>query len=226
MSTLHRGWFKLSSTETYNDAQDQQSVRVRIDGDHDGSRLRGNTYTVLASLFHAPPDASLLDHLINRVDGEIDEPGTMGRAWMALQQAATEADAAQLTEEYQDLFIGLGRGETVPFGSWHLTGFLMDKPLSDLRDDLAALGIVREGGEKDPEDHIAALCEAMALLIQADDVDEHMERRFFACHIHPWALKFFKDVQDAPSAKFYREAACLGQAFMELESHYLNVRTH
>ena len=154
------------------------------------------------------------------------EPGTMGRAWMDLKQAAAEAEPSKLAEEYQDLFIGLGRGEVVPFGSWHLTGFLMDKPLSDLRDDLKALGIVRDDNQKDPEDHIAALCETMALLIQAGDVDEQMERRFFACHLHPWASRFFREVQEADSAKFYLHVGYLGQSFMEVESHYLNVRAH
>ncbi|MCY4313558.1 MAG: molecular chaperone TorD family protein [Gammaproteobacteria bacterium] len=188
--------------------------------------MRINTYTILASLLHRNPDSQLLNHLSGVESVDSSEPGTMGRAWMALKQAAVEAAPSALAEEYQDLFIGLGRGEVVPFGSWHLTGFLMDKPLSDLRDDLKALGIVRDDDEKDPEDHIAALCETMALLIQADDVDEQMERRFFACHLHPWASKFFKEVQEADSAKFYRHVGYLGQSFMEVESHYLNVRTH
>jgi len=212
----------LSSLETNSIFQDHQSVQARVGG----SELRINTYTILASLLHRNPDSQLLNHLSGVESVDSSEPGTMGRAWMALKQAAVEAAPSALAEEYQDLFIGLGRGEVVPFGSWHLTGFLMDKPLSDLRDDLKALGIVRDDDEKDPEDHIAALCETMALLIQADDVDEQMERRFFACHLHPWASKFFKEVQEADSAKFYRHVGYLGQSFMEVESHYLNVRTH
>ncbi len=202
--------------------QEQSSVQARAGG----SELRMNTYTILASLLHNTPDPLLLNHLSGMESADSGEPGTMGRAWMALKQAAAEAEPSQLAGEYQDLFIGLGRGEVVPFGSWHLTGFLMDKPLSDLRDDLQALGIVRDDNEKDPEDHIAALCETMALLIQADDVDEQMERRFFACHLHPWASRFFREVQEADSAKFYRHVGYLGQSFMEVESHYLNVRTH
>ncbi|MCY4147956.1 MAG: molecular chaperone TorD family protein [Gammaproteobacteria bacterium] len=212
----------MSSLETNSIFQDHQSVQARVGG----SELRINTYTILASLLHRTPDSQLLNHLSGVESVDSSEPGTMGRAWMALKQAAVEAAPSALAEEYQDLFIGLGRGEVVPFGSWHLTGFLMDKPLSDLRDDLKALGIVRDDDEKDPEDHIAALCETMALLIQADDVDEQMERRFFACHLHPWASKFFKEVQEADSAKFYRHVGYLGQSFMEVESHYLNVRTH
>jgi len=191
-----------------------------------GSELRLNTYTILASLLHKTPDLSLLNHLLSMESSDPSEPGTMGRAWLSLKQAASEVEPARLSEEYQNLFIGLGRGEVVPFGSWHLTGFLMDKPLSDLRNDLQALGIVRDEREKDPEDHIASLCETMALLIQAEDIDEQMERRFFACHLHPWASKFFREVQEADSAKFYKHVGYLGQSFMEVESHYLNVRTH
>jgi len=212
----------MLSLESNSAVREQQSVQTRIEG----SDLRVNTYTILASLLHKTPDSTLLNHLSSMQSADSGEPGTMGRAWMALKQAASEAEPSGLAEEYQDLFIGLGRGEVVPFGSWHLTGFLMDKPLSDLRDDLEALGIVRDDNEKDPEDHIAALCETMALLIQADDVDEQMERRFFACHLHPWAMKFFREVQEASAAEFYRHVGFLGQSFMEIESHYLNVRTH
>lgn len=203
-------------------ASSQQSGQYRIDA----PLLRSNTYTVLASLLHGPPGPALVDHLSSLSVADGDAPGAMGRAWTNLREAVRHADVTELGHEYQDLFIGLGRGEVVPYGSWHLTGFLMEKPLSDLRDDLAALGIVREESEKDPEDHVAALCECMALLIQADDVDEDMERRFYACHVNPWAGKFFKELQSAPSAKFYRDVGFLGQTFMELEGHYLNLRTH
>ncbi len=212
----------MLSLESKSVNQEHRSGHTRIGG----PELRMNTYTILASLLHGPPDSPLLKHLASIESDDPSEPGTMGRAWMALKQVALKAEPAPLAEEYQNLFIGLGRGEVVPFGSWHLTGFLMDKPLSDLRNDLEALGIVRDDSEKDPEDHISALCETMALLIQADDVDEQMERRFFACHLHPWATKFFKEVQKADSANFYKHVGCLGQSFMEVESHYLNVRTH
>ncbi|MFA0373095.1 molecular chaperone, partial [Vibrio sp. 10N.222.54.F6] len=88
----------------------------------------------------------------------------MQKAWIAIQQAATESNRKALEDEYQDLFIGIGRGEIVPFGSWHRTGSMMEKPLAEIRHDLELLGIERDEQVKEPEDHIAALCEVMAML--------------------------------------------------------------
>ena len=80
--------------------------------------------------------------------------------------------------------------------------------------------------EKDPEDHIAALCETMSILIQSEDVDESWERRFFIRHLQPWAKRFFSQLRSATSANFYQSVGFLGEHFMELESYYLNIKEH
>ncbi len=198
-------------------------------------RLRADTYAILASLLSAPPTRDLLRRLA-RIQPAPETPGSppspdvdpndLAQAWQQIRLAAKDADLAALDDEYHDLFIGLGRGEVVPYGSWHLTGFLLEQPLSDLRDDLGALGIEPGGAHKDPEDHIAALCEAMALIIRAGDIDESRERRFFTRHIHSWAGKFFRELRGARSARFYRPVGLLGQRFIELENQYLNIQAH
>ncbi len=120
---------------------------------------RGATYAVLASLLSDVPSSDLLDYLCHIDDAEeADNPGDVGEAWLTLREAAKNADAQKLDDEYHALFIGLGRGEIVPYGSWHLTGFLMEKPLSELRDDLRSLGFESDPEQKEPEDHIAAIC--------------------------------------------------------------------
>ncbi|MGR3984441.1 MAG: molecular chaperone TorD family protein [Gammaproteobacteria bacterium] len=191
----------------------------------DERRLRADTYAVLAALLGAPPSRDLLASLARIKMPRARDTDDISRAWQQLRRAAG-ADLALLAEEYHDLFIGRGRGQVVPYGSWHLTGFLMEQPLSDLRDDLRALGIAACARQKDPEDHIAALCESMALIIPAANVDDARERRFFARHLLPWAGKFFTELQAAKSARFYEPVGILGRAFMELESEYLNIRTH
>lgn len=190
------------------------------------SQLRFNTYSILASLLSDTPDQNLLDYLKHIEPSSDGNLGGMGQAWQQIRLATIKTDLHLLDDEYHTLFIGLGRGVVVPFGSWHITGFLMDKPLSDLRDDLNALGIESDENQKDPEDHIAALCETMALIIDADDIDESRERQFFARHIYPWAGKFFKELVATDSAEFYKSVAFLGQQFMELENQYLNIQTH
>ena len=136
-----------------------------------------------------------------------------------LADAAARGTPGVLGDEYLALFIGLGRGEVVPYGSWYMTGFLMEQPLARLRSDLAELGIERQEGVREPEDHAAALCDAMALLISGDDpAPVALQSRFFARHMEPWMGKFFRDLQQAPSARFYRAVGQLGEQFMDVET--------
>ena len=201
---------------------------------NDDDQARADTYSILASLLSRTPNQDLIDYLLH-IDADTDaqvnsvkrqEPGDIARAWLELKDAAGKYDLNELDDEYHDLFIGLGRGQVIPYGSWQMTGFLMDKPLSDLRDDLAKLGIAASADTKDPEDHIAALCETMSILITAQDVEGYQQRRFYIRHLHPWANKFFKSLQAASSAQFYKSVGLLGQRFVELENHYLNISEH
>ena len=131
-------------------------------------------------------------------------------------------EQAALAQEYQDLFIGLGRGEVVPYGSWYMTGFLMDRPLAVLRGELEALGFERQEGVAEPEDHAAALCETMAMLVSEGHPIE-VQQRFFQNHMGPWMGRFFRDLNEARSAAFYRAVGQFGEQFMEFESGYLTM---
>lgn len=187
---------------------------------------RADSYSILAALLSAPPTPDLIDYLKHIRTTDTDSAGPVGQAWLALRDTALDSDPEQLDDEYHRLFIGLGRGEVVPYGSWHMTGYLMEKPLSDLRDDLRRLGLEADDGEKDPEDHIAALCECMALLIRDKDAGELTQGQFFERHVNPWAGKFFKELHQAGSAVFYKPVGVLGQRFIDLESQYLNIQIH
>jgi TorA maturation chaperone TorD len=147
----------------------------------------------------------------------------MALAWCELSAAAHQAQASDLAAEYHNLFIGLGRGELVPYGSWYLTGFLMEKPLVQLRRDLATLGYQRPTDNCEPEDHAAALCEVMAMLIRDATGSLQIQRQFFETHLGSWMETFFRDLQGARNACFYRAVGGLGQTFMTLEKQYLNM---
>ena len=194
---------------------------VRADED----ALRANVYALLGNLLAAPPDRTLLDTLA----GIAPDPGDgtrLASSWRMLGDAAARADLPALHDEYQALFIGLGRGEVVPYGSWYLTGFLMEEPLARLRGDLLALGIERQPGVSEPEDHAAALCDAMAMLIAGEPpASIPQQQQFFARHIEPWIGRFFRDVQQADSARFYRAVAHLGEHFMNVETKAFGVAT-
>ncbi len=185
---------------------------------------RAGVYSLLAGLLADPPDRGTLARMAAAGEpptGE-EEDGPVGRARRELAWAAAEADPEAVDDEYHDLFIGLGRGELVPFASWYRTGLLMDKPLVLLRRDLAALGIQRQAGNPQPEDHAAALCEVMGLLA-ADGEPPEQQRTFFAEHLGPWLGRFFEDLQAAKRADFYRGVGRLGAAFMAIETEYLQM---
>lgn len=178
--------------------------------------FRAQTYQLLARLLINPPDAVLLHALANL---QIEEMKTaLNQAWLNLSHASKSADEAQLKKEFQQLFLGLGRGEVLPFASYYLSGFLMEKPLADLRQDLNALGFRRQDANKEPEDHVSAICEVMAFLV----LDGHAAQTdFFRRHIASWFDKFFSDLQQAPSAAFYLPVATLGSEFISFERAYL-----
>ena len=191
----------------------------------DEDRVRGNVYALLGNLLAAAPDARLLE-VLSSVAPEPDDDSLLAASWQMLALAAARADLAQLREEYDALFIGLGRGEVVPYGSWYLTGFLMEQPLAQLRGDLRELGIERQPGVHEPEDHAAALCDTMALLITGE-APVPLERQFdfYARHLETWLPRFFRDLQKAESARFYRAVGQLGEQFIGVESQAFRVST-
>jgi TorA maturation chaperone TorD len=188
--------------------------------------LRANAYSLIAHLLAAAPSAATLERLlgITDADGDSSESGSLAPAWRALRDAATAAHPEQLAREYHALFIGLGSGELVPYASRYQTGYLNDRPLADLRDDLARLGFERQPEVHEPEDHAAALCEVMALIVadaSPDELDE--QQQFFGRHIAPWMQNLFTDLVNAPSARFYRAVGMLGRELVQTEGRYLGV---
>lgn len=188
-------------------------------------RARGNAYALLGRLLAAPPDEELLAAL-SEIEAGPDDDRVLAASWQMLQLAAERALPRCVQDEYQRLFIGLGRGELVPYGSWYLTGFLMEQPLAQLRADLKILGIQRQPGVKEPEDHAAALLDTMTLLIHGDDpAPLEAQLSFFERHIEPWMGRFFQDLQKAESARFYRAVGQLGEQFLFVEGQAFRIST-
>jgi TorA maturation chaperone TorD len=176
---------------------------------------RAQEYTLLSALLARAPDAGLLERLGTlRADAS-----PLGFAHAALADSAQRSSAERVEREYFDLFIGLGRGELLPYGSYYLTGFLHERPLARLRADLAKLGIERSPGQAEPEDHAAILCEIMAgLASRRFSTPSGAERTLFEDHLAPWIGRFFADLERAEAADFYRRIGTLGRVFMEIET--------
>src|SRR6187455_2660426 len=181
----------------------------------DVAAARAQEYALLATLLGRAPDAKLLAGLAS-LRGDATP---LGVAHAALAQAASETTVERVEREFFNLFIGLGRGELLPYASYYLTGFLHERPLARVREDFERLGIERAGISREPEDHIAILLEVMAGLARNDFEAEFAEQaRFFERHLKPWAARMFADLEMSQSARFYRAVGRVGRVFMELES--------
>ena len=176
---------------------------------------RAQEYALLAALLVRAPDAGLL----SRISQLRADASPLGLAHAALADAAGRTNAESVEREFFDLFIGLGRGELLPYGSFYLTGFLHERPLARLRDDLAKIGIARAEGVVEPEDHAGILCEIMSgLASRRLPAPPDSDRLIFDKHMAPWISRFFVDLENAAAADFYRRLGSLGRIFMDIET--------
>jgi TorA maturation chaperone TorD len=160
--------------------------------DNGEETARADLYGLLSTLFYAPPSQALLD-TIGSANAQGD--GVLEQAWADLVAACKGAGEEAVRDEYEQLFIGVGKPEVMLYGSWYLSGFLMEKPLAALRGDLNLLGLERPETVMESEDHIAALCEVMRYLIASDDIAQAnlaTQKRFFAAHLQPWVLPLLR----------------------------------
>lgn len=180
---------------------------------------RADHWRFLATILAAPPSADML----SAIAGLSGDETPLGQAYGRLAEAAKAADPKAVEREYFELFIGVGRGELLPYGSFYITGFLNERPLADLRRDLAVMGVERAEGRHEPEDHIASVSEIMAGLASGGFSADALgcgaagEAGFFARHLQPWVPAFFSDLAVAPSADFYRHVAEIGRLFTDIE---------
>lgn len=179
--------------------------------------LRANVYALLARLLARAPDNATLAAL-RGLEGDSSD---FGASIQTLARAASLQSAEAVADEYFNLFVGVGESELRPYGSYYLTGFLNEKPLADLRQDMRRLGISRADGVSESEDHIAALCEMMAGLITGafgGPATLEQQRAFFDRHLGNWAPRFFADLEAADGASFYMPVGAIGRQFLEIEA--------
>jgi TorA maturation chaperone TorD len=195
---------------------DLYAARKRVSGEiSEIDSARAQEYALLAALLGRAPGTDLL----GRIAQLRGDASPLGLAHADLAEAAAETNADKVEREFFNLFIGVGRGELLAYGSYYLTGFLHERPLARLRQDLSELGIERAEGVAEPEDHAAILCEIMAGLIsQKFPAPQDADRVLFEKHLRPWIGRFFADLEQAQEAKFYRRVGRLGRAFVEIET--------
>ncbi|MDI3468453.1 MAG: putative formate dehydrogenase-specific chaperone [Pseudolabrys sp.] len=184
-----------------------------VTGDVDLARAR--IYGLLGALLTQAPDEKLLD----RIASLRGDASPLGLAQIELADAARCTFVRKVEQEFFDLFIGVGRGELLPYASYYLTGFLHERPLASLREDLAQIGIERANKVAEPEDHAGILCEIMAGMARGDlPSPDNAQHGIFEKHMVPWIGRFFADLERAEAADFYRRVGTVGRVFIDIET--------
>ena len=192
-------------------------------GDED--QQRADLYGVLATLFAGPPNNDLLMALAAQVEPAKEQKAGQGEtalelAWRELCQSAQMMNASAAKQEYESCFMSVGKPPVFLYISYYASGFLHEKPLARIRQDLNELGISRKEGVSETEDHISSLCEVMRYLIMVEDLqagDMAIQRRFFQEHLAAWFEPLADAIVAFPSAHFYGRVGELLRAFLSVE---------
>jgi TorA maturation chaperone TorD len=182
---------------------------------------RAELYGLLAQLWLAPPDEALLQQFKVAVTQAPEAGGHLEAPWQALVAAMRATHVTEATEEHDALFGGVGKAEIFVYASYYLSGFLHERPLALLRDDLKRLGLTRDETRGETEDHVAYLFEVMRYLIAGDDAavsNLEQQRRFFRAHLQPWVSQLCETVEAHPRAKTWRAVAEMTRGFMQVET--------
>ena len=192
------------------------NVELPISEVQQEDRLRADLYNYLGLMLSAPPDQMLLEQTAALKGDETP----LGEAIQGLARVAKVSRAKTVQSEFNALFVGLGRGELLPYASYYLTGFLNEKPLANLRDTMATFGMARASDNFEPEDNIASLMEMMAGMIVGrfgNVASAQGQKQFFNSHVGTWAVHYFTDLQAAKSSVLYASVGAVGSALMDIE---------
>jgi len=195
--------------------------RIPVSSALDEETARAEVYGLLAALYYAPPGPALLAQLRVAVTEAPAAGGFLEEPWRQLVGSVRELSDAQVADEYEALFGGVGKPEVYLFGSYYLSGFLNEKPLAALRSDLAALGLARDEAMPETEDHFACVCEVMRYLIAGDEVEVAnltQQQKFFSAHVQPWLPAMCEAISAHPKARFYAALAGFTAAFVSVET--------
>jgi TorA maturation chaperone TorD len=198
------------------------TATLKLVGADQGEELaRAELYGLLAQLWIAAPDNALLQQFKVAVTQAPEPGGHLEAPWQALVAAMRDTAAADAAEEYDALFGGVGKPEVFLYGSYYLSGFLNEKPLALLREDLERIGLTRDETRGETEDHVAYLFEVMRYLIGGDDVavcNLEQQRKFFRAHLQPWVAQLCDAVDAQPGARSWRAVAEMTRQFMAVET--------
>jgi TorA maturation chaperone TorD len=187
---------------------------------------RADFYALLAALFHHAPDAKLLQTL--SIAPPIEGAGTdLARAWSGLVAASAVMDPEAAAEEYESLFVGVGKARVSVYSGWYTSALWMEPARVRIIEALAEFGLSRPAGVAEPEDHFAALFDAMRVLVAGGagrgPASLAEQKRFYESHVQPGVGPFLAAVREAPESNYYRKVAAVGEAFVGIENESFNL---
>ena len=196
----------------------------------DEEQGRADLFSLCARLLIAAPDAEFLALLSSAAaDPAMPRTTRLDRAWADLAGAAAAMGPGDITDEFDRLFISTGSPVINPYASVYLTGFMNEKPLAALREELAAMGLARVQGRGEVEDHLAILCEIMRVMISGEPAALRQsvarQQLFFEAHIGSWYHLCLDDIRKASGDGFYARVTELVQAFFEIEADSFRFNT-
>jgi TorA maturation chaperone TorD len=179
---------------------------------------RANLYGLISRLFYGPADPNLLAEISrSSATGEGQEGDSgLAAAWRGLQEACRTAYPAVVRQEFDGLFVGVGRAEVSPYLSGYAEPTSPDRYLVRLREQLGALGLARRETVFEVEDHISGACDVMRWLIESQRSLAD-QQQFFESFVYPGAIPFCVAAQNAASASFYKPVAAFAFSFLEIE---------
>jgi TorA maturation chaperone TorD len=199
-------------------AQPAATVRVQLPLSAE-DRGRADIYALLARLLHAAPDARLLNTLA--LAPPLDGEPALSKAWADLVAASAAFDAEAALDEFEALFGGVGRARVSVFAGFYASDSLAQHPRVKLIADMAALGLSRQAGSTEPEDHFAAVLDVMRILgaggAGRESATVAAQKAFFAGHLARSLPKFLVALEGAEGANYYRRVAAFARAFAAIE---------
>jgi TorA maturation chaperone TorD len=206
------------------ESNDQQNIQLDTNLSPE-DLARADLYGLLALLFYEAPPEELLEKIASfghdKHQDDVSSSSLLSEPWNQLVLLAKESKASDWHSEYESRFIGVGKQEIFLYGSYYQSGFLNEKPLVALREDLKLLGIVGSDEITETEDHLACLCEIMRYLIAGEDLsicNLTQQKKFFDNHIRPWSDALFEILENHPELRFYNHVGTLAKIFFEIEA--------
>ncbi len=183
--------------------------------------MRADFYALLANLFYRAPNHQLLQAIMIAPEPSMENDRALAEAWRTLSAASGVVTEDVLIEEFETLFVGVGRPPVMLYGSYYQAGFLNEKPLAELRTDLSRMGFARDGEVRETEDHLAALCDVMRAMILGDVANApasfEEQKHFFQKHLQPWVMQCCEATIKNDNSNYYRRVAAFAEVFFQIE---------